>query len=94
MLGFAFRLQSVDNHLLGSPANDMAKILLLALAIWLLYAVVKRYLGSVDSQTRPPAGPEDMVQCAYCGVHLPKSDSLVVNQQHYCCEEHSRQAKP
>ena len=72
----------------------MAKLLLLALAIWLLYAVVKRYLGSVDTHARPPAGPEDMVQCAYCGVHLPKSDSLVVNQQHYCCEEHSRQTKP
>lgn len=72
----------------------MAKILLLAIAIWLLYAVVKRYITSVDPQDQSPAKPEDMVQCAHCGVHLPKNDSLVVNDQHYCCEEHSRQIKP
>ena len=72
----------------------MAKILLLAIAIWLLYAVVKRYLTSVEPKDRDPAKPEDMVQCAHCGVHLPKSDSLVVDDRHYCCEEHSRQPRP
>jgi uncharacterized protein len=72
----------------------MAKILLLAIAIWLLYAVVKRYLTSVDQNDKAAEKPEDMVQCNHCGVHLPKSDSLIVNDQHYCCEEHSHQAKP
>ena len=51
----------------------MAKILLLAIAIWLLYAVVKRYLTSVEPKDQDPAKPEDMVQCAHCGVHLPKA---------------------
>ena len=66
-------------------ADDMAKILLLAIAIWLLYTVVKRYLGSVASSEQPPAA-EDIVPCAHCGVHLPRSDSIAVDQRHYCGE--------
>jgi uncharacterized protein len=72
----------------------MAKILLLAIAIWLLYAVVNRYLKGVAQQDQTPANPEDMVQCAHCGVHLPKSESLLVEDRHYCCEAHSLQHKP
>lgn len=68
----------------------MAKILLLALAIWILYAVVKRYLGSVAPSEPPETAPEDMVQCAHCGVHLPRSDSLAVDEAYYCCEAHLR----
>ena len=72
----------------------MAKILLLAIAVWLLYAVVKRYLNGMAASEQAAEKSEDMVQCAHCGVHLPKSDSLLVGDRHFCCEAHSRQHTP
>lgn len=72
----------------------MGKILLLAIAIWLLVVVLKRYRRSMEASTKTaePVKPENMVQCAHCGVHLPKSDSLLINKQYYCCEAHSKQS--
>jgi hypothetical protein len=29
-----------------------------------------------------------MVQCAYCGVHIPESDSLKARGHHFCCQAH------
>ncbi|MGZ8251839.1 MAG: PP0621 family protein [Methylophilaceae bacterium] len=76
----------------------MGKILLLALAIWLIITVLKRYGRSVDparkAKTAADAAEtksESMVQCANCGVHLPKSDSLLIEGQYFCCEAHSKQ---
>jgi len=33
---------------------------------------------------------EPMVRCAVCGVHAPKSDSVVVGAQAFCSAEHAR----
>ncbi|HLD08462.1 MAG TPA: PP0621 family protein [Methylophilaceae bacterium] len=76
----------------------MAKIFLLAIAIWLVITILKRYFKNLEvsskSADRPPekSEPEEMVQCAHCGVHLPTSDSLLVGNQYYCCEAHSTAA--
>ena len=32
--------------------------------------------------------PQQMVACAQCGVHVPESESLISDNQHYCCEQH------
>ena len=72
----------------------MGKILLLAIAIWLLIVVLKRYRGSMEAPPKSAADPEDMVQCANCGVHLPKSDSIFKNNQYYCCAAHSNKPGP
>jgi len=34
--------------------------------------------------------PESMVRCAYCGIHLPRSDALLQHGQLWCCAEHAR----
>lgn len=36
--------------------------------------------------------PVDIVACAVCGVHLPKTDALCAVDAFYCCEVHRRQA--
>jgi len=47
---------------------------------------------------RPPAPPQretavtEMVACAVCGVHLPKSEALIGNRGIYCSDAHRRQA--
>lgn len=39
----------------------------------------------------PAAGPQEMVRCAVCAVHLPRGDALTgPDGQHYCSQEHRR----
>ena len=38
----------------------------------------------------PTATPQDMVACAHCGVHLPRSEALTHGPRTYCCAEHQR----
>lgn len=39
-----------------------------------------------------PVGPQDMVACAHCGLHLPRSEALADgpggSAPFYCCAEH------
>ncbi|WP_048811797.1 PP0621 family protein [Methylobacillus flagellatus] len=69
----------------------MLKLLLLAIIFWLIYAILKHYRNSV--QKRPPSrsSPEDMVQCAHCHVHLPRSESVKSGALHYCSDAHRQQ---
>lgn len=69
----------------------MIKILLLAVIIWLLYRILRGYANSIPQN----GGAKDakaalMVQCDYCGVHVPQEESLTIDGKHYCCESHSR----
>jgi uncharacterized protein len=72
----------------------LIKILLLAIGVWLIYALLKNYRRSVDKEeeaTPPSPIEEDMVCCAHCGVHLPKSESILSRGESYCSDEHRRQ---
>lgn len=31
---------------------------------------------------------EEMVRCAHCGVHLPRSESITSQGEFYCCNDH------
>lgn len=72
--------------------NSMAKLIIIAIAIWLVITILKRYRKGVDqsdSTTRQnKTNGEAMVQCAHCGVHLPKSESLQSNGQFFCSQAH------
>ncbi len=76
----------------------MAKIFLLAIAIWLVITILRRYFKNIEASAEPidrslrKSESEKMVQCAHCGVHLPTSDSFLVDNQYYCCEAHSNVA--
>lgn len=37
-----------------------------------------------------PSLAEPVVRCAACGVHAPRSESVLVGQQYFCCAEHAR----
>lgn len=72
----------------------MVKLLLLAIIVWLLFLIIKRYSRSLrkgPDATRD-SDPALMVQCRHCGLHVPKSDSIVTGDDYYCCEEHRRQS--
>jgi uncharacterized protein len=59
-----------------SPLGRVLFFILIGIAIWLLWR------GSMRVGAAPPTGDasrtahgEDMVQCARCGVHLPRSEA-------------------
>jgi len=71
-------------------------LLLIALAIfaYLLFKGLRRdgqQQGSVrGSQSRDEPISEDMVRCARCGVHLPRSESFTSRGKFFCSDEHRR----
>ncbi|HEY8118385.1 MAG TPA: PP0621 family protein [Methylophilaceae bacterium] len=69
----------------------MGKILLLAIAIWLVVSVLKRYSRNLETPSTPQPEAESMVQCAKCGIHLPRSEGFLIKGQYYCSEAHSKQ---
>lgn len=70
----------------------MGKILLIAIIVWLILVILKHYRASLQQAPTPPK-IEDMVQCATCGLHLPKNDSLAKNNRYYCCSAHISQSQ-
>lgn len=65
----------------------MIKLLIIIAVIALVYWILKSY-GKSLSRSRPAPGGEDMVRCAQCGVHLPKSESLTVQGSFFCSDAH------
>jgi len=83
----------------GFPRLDstLAKLLLLLAVVAVGYALLKNYQRAIARQQegKPPAEPaaasgEDMVRCAQCGVHLPKSESFLSQGAHFCSDEHRK----
>lgn len=75
----------------------MKTILLVVIGLLLAYWILKRYRrGPGDGgETRPaPGAGEDMVRCAHCGVHLPRSESITTQGSFYCSAEHQREHQP
>jgi uncharacterized protein len=70
----------------------LAKIILLALGLLAVFWILRNYRRRVDrDEPGPPAaGGEDMVQCAQCGVHLPRGESITAQGSFYCTVEHQR----
>ena len=69
----------------------MLKLLLLVIGLFVVYWILKGYRRKVDrTADEPAAKDEDMVRCAQCGVHLPRSDSLTVGNASYCSADHRR----
>jgi uncharacterized protein len=61
---------------------QMGRLLLLIAIAAVVYLVIKSYLRKGLRQENPAA--EDMVRCAHCGVHLPKSESILANGHCFC----------
>jgi len=74
----------------------VAKIILLVLGLLIVYWILKGYRRRVDrSEPGVPAGKsEDMVQCAECGVHLPRGESITTQGRYFCSSEHHRAHQP
>jgi len=65
------------------------------LAVWLLRSGRRDARSSERPEhPPPPPGPQEMVRCDLCGVHLPRSDAVVGRIGLYCSTEHRQSAEP
>lgn len=78
--------------------------LLMWVVIILAILVIIRIVAARNSAKRsnPPPSPrpaatptgqtkaESMVRCAYCGVHLPRSEATLINGKTWCDQEHAK----
>ncbi len=68
----------------------MSRLLFLLAVIAVVYWLFKTYRKQSPKQDVTTAS-EDMVRCAQCGVHLPKSEAVLANGNFYCTDAHRRE---
>lgn len=64
------------------------KYLLILGLIFLVWSIASKKRTRAEAPPPVAKPAESMVCCAHCGVHLPASDSIVVDGRFYCCEAH------
>ncbi|HTN93265.1 MAG TPA: PP0621 family protein [Gallionella sp.] len=64
----------------------MSRLFLLFAIALAVYLLVKSYRRSSAPQAKPDA--EDMVRCAQCGVHFPKSEGVMAGGHYFCGVAH------
>lgn len=62
-------------------------IVIIAVIYWWVKSTRKQ---QQNKQDEAPPRAEDMVRCAQCGIHLPRSEGYLVGGKYYCSEAHSR----
>ena len=68
----------------------MGRLILLVLVVALLVWYLRRDEEKEPSGDKPAAGRGELVRCAHCGVHLPRSEALAVDGAYFCDAEHAR----
>ena len=68
----------------------MSRLLFLLAIIIVVYLLLQSYRRQSPRQS-PPESSEEMVRCAKCGVHLPKSESILAGGNFYCSDAHRRE---
>jgi len=68
----------------------VARLLLVIAVVGVVYLLVRSYRNNsaYDSEDSDGTVTEDMVRCAHCGVHLPKSESTLSGEKYFCGKDH------
>jgi uncharacterized protein len=64
----------------------MSRLFLLFAIAAVVYLLLKSFRKSTAPQVQSDA--EDMVRCAQCGVHIPKSEGILAGGHYFCGVEH------
>lgn len=69
---------------------------LLRLLFWIaiIFAAIwiwRRLTTPTQRAQKPQDGPQPMVRCAHCGVHIPQQHALTQEQNWYCSQAHLEQ---
>jgi len=67
----------------------MKYLLLLAVVMGMVWWIkLSRSVASPDKTATPANPPQNMVRCAYCGLHLPDNEAVVSGNASYCSQAH------
>lgn len=64
-------------------------IILLVIVALLLWLLKRLFSPDPEPEQLQSGKPENMLQCKYCGVHVPESSIVRLKQEPYCCQEHA-----
>jgi uncharacterized protein len=64
-------------------------IILLAIVATLLWLLKRLFSADPAPEQLDSTQSENMRQCKYCGVHVPESQVVSVDDETYCCQEHA-----
>jgi uncharacterized protein len=71
------------------------RTILFLLALWGVFLIGRHFWrqnqlkGSKSHQVKSV----DSVQCAYCGLHLPKEEAVCTDDVYYCSKAHQKAAE-
>ncbi len=65
----------------------MARLLLVVAVVAVVYLLIRSFRKNPSSEFQDTI-TEDMVRCAHCGVHLPKSEGVLSAGKFFCSKEH------
>lgn len=66
----------------------MRYLVYLAIGFFLYHLLRKQLSRPADAPPPDLPATEDMVRCAQCGIHLPRSEGVLAGQVTFCCVEH------
>ena len=70
----------------------MSKFLLLLLAAFAVWLLIKRLRRKGGTGAAPEPESEQMVTCSHCGLYLPQKEAIAEGGVFYCCAEHRRRS--
>ena len=68
------------------------RFILLVVLVVVAFWVIRRGLSSFNRPNRPEKPPiqGELVSCARCGMHLPRTEAREAGGALFCSEEHAR----
>lgn len=68
---------------------NLIRLLVIALIIYLVIQIVKRWLANKELQTKKQQEKlGNMVRCKVCQLHIPEAEALQKNGEYFCSQEH------
>lgn len=64
------------------------RYLFLGLALWGLYLIIRHLLRRKNIGKPRKTHSVDSVECAHCGLHLPREEALRKGDLYYCNKAH------
>jgi len=61
----------------------------IAVAVWLLRRALTDPKDRAKQQPERAGTPDELVRCAHCGVHLPRSEARPAGDRQYCSDDHA-----
>lgn len=68
----------------------MMKFFLLIAVLFIILWFLARHHKQPPGNKADSTVIEKIVVCAHCGLHVPESESIRFDGNHYCCESHRK----